>query len=587
MSERFKHSLPFGATLDGETTQFRIWAPSTDKLTLELDGTDYPMMDEGAGWFYLSTHAPAGTRYKFRMPDGMSFPDPASRAQGGDVHDPSLVVDPCSYEWQHGDWRGRPWHEAVIYELHPGSMGGFDGVRSQLPRLKELGVTAVELMPVADFPGAYNWGYDGVLPYAPDTAYGTPDQLKALVDAAHGLGLMIFLDVVYNHFGPDGAYIHAFANKFFRDDLNTPWGASIDFRRPEVRAYFEQNALYWLQEYRFDGLRFDALHAISEADFLDEMAATIRGSVDRQVHLVMEHEGNASRHLRSGPGEPGFDAQWTDDIHHVLHVLLTREEEGYYEDYQDPINMLARGMAEGFIYQGDWSQHAGKFRGEKSAHLPTTAFCICLQNHDQTGNRALGERLTALADPRGLRAAQVLLLLSPFIPLLFMGEEVESKTPFLFFTDHNEELAELVRQGRREEFKHFSAFQDPKRRDQIPDPNARSTFEVSAPDFSGDSSFVQSLLTMRRERVFAGIPGAKTAGVEVLGPESLVARWRLGTGETLAIAVCFGEAAVKLQVVDGDLLCESEPGVWDTARRGTLRDRSSIAWIESTGGSQE
>ena len=301
MTERFAHPLPFGATLEGQTTRFRIWAPSADQLTLELDGTDHAMTVEGDGWFALSLPAPAGSRYKFRMSDGMAFPDPASRAQAGDVHDPSLVVDPSSYEWQHGDWQGRPWHETVIYELHPGTLGGFVGIREHLPRLKALGVTAIELMPVAQFPGAHNWGYDGVLPYAPDSAYGTPDQLKALIDEAHGMGLMVFLDVVYNHFGPDGAYIHAFANRFFRDDLNTPWGASIDFRRPEVRAYFEQNALYWLQEYRFDGLRFDALHAISESDFLDEMAATIRSNVQREVHLVMEHEGNAAKHLRATP----------------------------------------------------------------------------------------------------------------------------------------------------------------------------------------------------------------------------------------------------------------------------------------------
>jgi maltooligosyltrehalose trehalohydrolase len=515
------------------------------------------------------------------MPNGMSFPDPASRAQAGDVHDPSLVVDPSSYAWQHGDWRGRPWHETVIYELHPGMLGGFVGMREHLPRLKALGVTAIESMPVAQFPGAHNWGYDGVLPYAPDSAYGTPDQLKSLIDDAHGMGLMVFLDVVYNHFGPDGAYIHAFANKFFRDDLNTPWGASIDFRRPEVRDYFEQNALYWLQEYRFDGLRFDALHAISEPDFLDEMAATIRTNVHREVHLVMEHEGNAVKHLRATPDAPGFDAQWTDDVHHVLHVLLTGEVEGYYEDYKNAITMLSRAMAEGFIYQGDWSEHACKFRGEKSAHLPTTSFVIFLQNHDQTGNRALGERLTVLADPRALRAAQGMLLLAPFIPLLFMGEEVQSKTPFLFFTDHGEELAELVRKGRREEFKHFPAFKDPGRRDAIPDPNARSTFEASAPDFTGDDSFVRGLLTLRRDRIVPGIPGARSLGSKVIGKAALTAQWRMGNGEVLTIAISFGDQAA-LPAPSGELLFESEPGVWDAAKAGTLRDRSAIVWIGSS-----
>jgi maltooligosyltrehalose trehalohydrolase len=375
----------------------------------------------------------------------------------------------------------------VIYELPPGTFGGFDGIRAELPRLAALGVTVIELMPIADFPGQHNWGYDGVLPYAPDAAYGTPEALKALVDAAHGLGLMVMLDVVYNHFGPDGAYLHAYAKSFFREDLHTPWGAAIDFDRPEVQQYFEQNALYWLMEYRFDGLRFDAVHAIGSPAFLDQLAAFLRSGVEpgRYIHLVLEHEGNAARHLRESATAPGFDAQWTDDVHHCLHVLLTGEDEGYYEDFRDPINQLARCMAEGFAYQGEISPHSGKPRGEPSGHLPSTSFVICLQNHDQIGNRAMGDRLTMLANPQGLRAATALLLLAPFIPLLFMGEEVFSKTPFLFFTDHNDELAELVRNGRREEFKHFAAFQDPERRERIPDPNAASTFTASIPEFEG------------------------------------------------------------------------------------------------------
>ena len=435
MTDRFSHRLPFGAELDGDKVRFRIWAPSADRLALDLDGDDHPMQAEAGGWHTASVKAAAGARYRYRMPDGMAFPDPASRAQAGDVHDPSLVVDPTAYHWQHPGWRGRPWHEAVVYELHPGAFGGFDGIRAELPRLAALGVTAVELMPVADFPGSHNWGYDGVLPYAPDASYGTPAQLKAMVDAAHGLGLMVLLDVVYNHFGPDGAYIHAFAKSFFREDIKTPWGAAIDFRKPEVREYFEQNALFWLMEYRFDGLRFDAVHAIGDPGFLDELAAMLRSRVeqDRHIHLVLEHEGNAARHLRTGPGAPGFDAQWTDDVHHCLHVLLTGEQEGYYEDFDKPIERLARTMAEGFAYQGEVSKHSGKPRGEPSAHLPTTSFVICLQNHDQIGNRAMGERLVQLADPQALRAATVLLLLSPFIPLMFMGEEVASATPFLFF----------------------------------------------------------------------------------------------------------------------------------------------------------
>ncbi len=404
----FRHTLPFGteAERNGDT-RFRLWAPSVPAVALEIEGRDaVPMQSAADGWKEAVTSCPVGARYGFRLPDGLRVPDPASRQQANDVHDQSVVVDPEAYEWRHGSWIGRPWHEAVVYELHPGAMGGFEGIRSRLPALRELGVTAIELMPVADFPGRHNWGYDGVLPYAPDAAYGTPAQLKALIDAAHGIGLMVILDVVYNHFGPDGNYLHAYAESFFRNDLSTPWGAAIDFRRPEVRNYFIQNALYWLMEYRFDGLRFDAVHAISEPDFLDEMARTIRRSVEpgRHVHLILEHEGNKASHLRPGL----FDAQWTDDWHHCLHVMLTGEHEGYYEDFQDAARLLARCMAEGFAYQGEVSPHSGHPRGEPSAELPTTAFVICLQNHDQIGNRAFGERLAQLADPQALRAATAL-----------------------------------------------------------------------------------------------------------------------------------------------------------------------------------
>ena len=582
MPERFAHSLPFGAELQDGAARFRVWAPSAKGLTLELDGAEQPMGREGDGWHSASAPAKAGARYRFRTPDGLTFPDPASRQQAGGVHDMSVLVDPCSYAWQHAEWRGRPWHETVLYELHPGALGGFDGVRAELPRLAALGVTAVELMPIAQFPGARNWGYDGVLPFAPQSSYGTPDQLKALVDAAHGLGMQVFLDVVYNHFGPDGAYIHAFAKPFFREDVHTPWGAAIDFRRDQVRAYFEQNAIYWLKEYRFDGLRFDAVHAINDPGFLDNLAATIRAAVEpgRHVHLVLEHEGNASRHLRTGPDAPGFDAQWADDVHHALHVLLTGEKEGYYEDFTGPIHFLARSMAEGFAYQGEVSPHSGKTRGEPSGHLPTTAFVICLQNHDQIGNRAMGERLATLADPQALRAATVLLLLAPFIPMLFMGEEVESRAPFQFFTDHNAELAKLVREGRRSEFKHFAAFQDPARREQIPDPNAESTFQASKPAFDGDDGFVRKLLAVRTARVVPGIPGARSAGVEVLSETALVARWRLGTGELFSLAVNFGNDKPAVPQPEGDTIFEHPIGAWDAAMYGMLMERSAVAWIE-------
>ena len=554
---RYAHPLPFGAEVqDDGTTRFRLWAPSVPQVALELDGRDpVPMQAEAGGWHSLTCRAPSGTRYRYRMPDGLAVPDPASRHQAPDVHDPSVVVDPRAYEWRNTGWVGRPWHEAVVYELHAGAMGGFSGIRHRLPELRALGVTAIEIMPISDFPGARNWGYDGVLPYAPDSAYGTPDELKALVDEAHGLGLMVMLDVVYNHFGPDGAYLHAYAKTFFHEEVHTPWGAAIDFQRPEVRDYFIQNALFWLQEYRFDGLRFDAVHAISEESFLNDLATAVRSRVEpgRHVHLVLEHENNRAALLRSAPDTPGFDAQWADDFHHCLHVLLTGESEGYYEDFQDATNLLAACLRDGFGYQGQISPHHQRPRGEPSGHLPTTSFVMCLQNHDQIGNRAMGDRLTTLADPAKLRAATALLLLSPFIPMLFMGEEYGATSPFLFFTSHNEDLAKLVREGRRAEFKHFAAFHDPARRDAIPDPNAPSTFEASIPNRPDPAmaDFMRHLLTLRRERIMPGLPGCRSDGVDILGAGALRAAWRLGDGRRMVFGLNLGDMAVEAGLPDG------------------------------------
>lgn len=565
---KFRHELPFGATLQPNgTTRFRIWAPSAEGLDLVIGGTKRGMTHEGGGWYALTVPAPAGTRYQYALPDGTHFADPASRMQDTDVHDPSVVVDPTDYEWQNADWQGRPWHEMVLYELHPGLMGGFRGIQEHLPELQRLGITAVELMPVADFPGRHNWGYDGVLPYAPDRAYGTPDEFKAMVDAAHGLGLSVYLDVVYNHFGPDGAYIHAFARKFFREDLQTPWGAAIDFRRPEVRDYFLQNVIYWLEEYRLDGLRFDAVNAISEEDFLFDVARLAHGRIERGRHigLVLEHEHNRAALLG---GAPRFDAQWADDFHHCLHVLLTGEDEGYYDGFQDTTNQLRRVLAEGFAYQGEVPPGKQKPRGEPSGHLPTSAFVVFLQNHDQTGNRAMGERLAALVEPQALRAAAALMLLSPFIPMLFMGDEFASKSPFLFFTDHHDELADLVREGRRSEFGHFSGFKDEAKRARIPDPNAASTFASSAPEPTDQAHFdwMRHVLALRRERITAGIPGCRSLGADVLAPGAVRAAWRLGNGKQLTVAINLGTAAVDPKLSDGPMLFTE--GDWQPAQLG-------------------
>ena len=580
MTQRFHHTLPFGAELQASgTTSFRLWAPSAEAVSLRLPDQTLAMERRPGGWHELAAPAPAGTPYQFELLDNLVVPDPASRMQQDDVHGSSVVVDPSAYEWRHPEWRGRPWHEAVIYEVHAGIMGGFKGVRERLPELARLGVTVIELMPLSDVPGPRNWGYDGVLPYAPDRAFGTPDELKALIDAAHGLGLMVMLDVVYNHFGPDGAYIHAFAKPFFREDIKTPWGASIDFRRPEVRDYFEQNAIYWINEYRFDGLRFDAVHAISEQDFLVELADKIRTAAgsDRHVHLVLENEDNQASLLRDSPESRLYDGQWADDLHHCLHVLLTHETEGYYEDFQDATALLARCLSDGFAYQGQLAPHLGRKRGEPSKHLPPTAFVVCLQNHDQIGNRAMGERLTALAPRPALDAATALLLLAPSIPLLFMGEEWASASPFLFFTSHNEELAGLVREGRRAEFKSFAAFQDEKRREMIPDPNAESTFTASIPERTdpGRAEWMAGLLSLRREHVMPGLPGCRSLGTEVLADGAVKAAWKLGNGKTLTILINLGAEPVETEP-SGRTMLFATPG----ATAAKLPPSSTVVSLE-------
>lgn len=555
----------FGASvLANGQTRFRFWAPAQETVSVAVEGGPLlPMTRLPDGWFETIAPCVAGTRYRYRLSDGMLVPDPASRCQAGDVHDPSIVIDPAAYTWRNTDWRGRPWAEAVLYELHAGVLGGFRGVARELPRLAALGITAVELMPVNDFAGTRNWGYDGVLPYAPDTSYGTPDDLKSLVDAAHDQGLMIFLDVVYNHLGPDGNYLSLYAPQFFREDRQTPWGPAIDFRKPAVRQYFTENVMHWLMEYRFDGLRFDAVHAIENQDWVDEMAEAVRRTVEphRQVHLVLEHHNDAS-HL-----DKDCDAQWNDDGHNVLHVLLTGEDGGYYADYvEQPAKKLARCLAEGFVYQGEVSHYQGGPRGMPSAHLPPTSFVLFLQNHDQIGNRAFGERLTTLADPAALEAAIALVLLCPQIPLIFMGEEFASRTPFLFFTDHHAELADAVREGRRNEFARFPEFADPEKRERIPDPNALRTFEASVPHAdqtlgAAREALYRNLLSIRRTAIVPRLVGARSLEAEAVGPKAVVARWRMGDGAVLTMATNLAAAEVAVDPPRGRQLFATRDGV--------------------------
>jgi len=569
---RRTHAMPFGAEMTEEGVRFALWAPTAREVALVLDGADHPMPDEGDGWRRLVTpEARAGSRYAYRIDGDLLVPDPASRFQSEDVHGPSLVVDPSAYDWSDASWTGRPWEETVLYEVHVGAAtpeGTYAGLMGKLEDLRDLGVTAVELMPLFDCPGRRNWGYDGVLPFAPEAAYGTPDDLKRLVDRAHALGLMVFLDVVYNHFGPAGNYLHAYAKSFFTERHQTPWGAGINFdgrhSRP-VRDFFVHNALYWLEEFHLDGLRFDAVHAIlddSPHHIIAEIAERARAVFpERMVHLVLENGANEARWLERADRERPrlHTAQWNDDIHHCWHVLLTGEGDGYYRDYADqPVERLGRCLAEGFAYQGERSEHeGGKPRGEPSAHLPPAAFVGFLQNHDQIGNRAYGERLTALAAPERLELARAGLLLSPQVPLLFMGEEWGAQNPFLFFVDFSGDpaLARAVREGRAREFANFKSFAEQHGLRQVPDPTLEETFALSRLDWDEAARAphrsireeTRALLRLRQAEVAplvkSGFVGAQVSPTR---PEALDVVWTFKAGR-LRFTANFGEAETAFE----------------------------------------
>jgi maltooligosyltrehalose trehalohydrolase len=569
---RRHRELPFGAEVGPDGVRFRVWAPHANTVSLQIEaaGTPVlPMTREPGGWFSLLTASAApGVQYRYIV-DGQAFPDPASRYQPQGVHGPSEVIDPGAYEWADLDWRGRRWEEVILYELHVGTFsetGDFAGALLHLDHIANLGATTVELMPVAAFPGSRDWGYDGAFLYAPASAYGRPENLKRLVEACHRRGLAIFLDVVYNHFGPEGNYLYAIAPDFFTDRHKTPWGAAIDFSGPNsrpVRDFFINNALYWLDEFHFDGLRFDAVHAIfdnSEPDIVSEIARSIRQQrADREIHLVLENDKNQTRYLQRTAGRAaGHTAQWNDDLHHVLHVLLTGDTAGYYADYgSEPAGYLGRALAEGLAYQGEPSLfRGGKRRGEPSGELPATAFVGFLQNHDQVGNHPFGTRLAARAEHAALDAATAIVLLSPQIPLLFMGEEWASQRPFAFFCDFEPGLREAVREGRRKEFAHFPEFRDESAREQIPDPTALSTFEMSQLDWTDPCTESHSrwlaryrrLIEIRKREIVPRLTGiGPFAGTfQVLGLKAVSVEWRLGDGSRLLLLANFSDQPVPV-----------------------------------------
>ncbi|WP_428980965.1 malto-oligosyltrehalose trehalohydrolase [Lichenibacterium dinghuense] len=580
MTETYRaHAMPHGAQWAAHIgTRFRLWAPAHPRIDLVIEGRDpLPMEDIGNGWRErVVRDAEPGTLYRFRLPDGLLVPDPASRFQPRDVHGPSEVIDPTEYRWRDEAWEGRPWHEAVVYELHVGAFtpeGTFRAAIGKLDHLAAVGVNAVEVMPVGDFPGARNWGYDGVLPYAPDASYGRPEDFKAFVEAAHLRGISVILDVVYNHFGPDGNYLSLYAPGFFTERHHTPWGIAVNYdgehSRP-VRDFAIHNALYWLEEYHLDGLRLDAVHAIIDdttPHLLHELSVRARhATLNRPLHLILENEENAaSRLLRSDGGRAErYTAQWNDDVHHVLHVAASGEGDSYYAEYIGDTDKLGRALAQGFAFQGEMMRFRGTPRGEPSGELPPTAFVSFVQNHDQIGNRAFGDRLNGFAPPEAVRAVSAVCLLLPQVPMLFMGEEWGAETPFPFFCDFSGDLADAIRDGRREEFKHFPAFRDEAARDRIPDPTAEATFLSAKLDWDEvDTDALgrtRALLARRQAEVAPLVAriGAHAGSYEILGRGAVTVRWRTEDGDELRL--------------DANLKADPQGGFSDVAGREIWRE---------------
>jgi maltooligosyltrehalose trehalohydrolase len=570
LTEEAIHSMPQGAELQADgSVRFRIWAPAAETMKLQLEGGGDLLSLSGRpdGWYELVTReAHAGSRYYFSLPDGLLVPDPASRFQPEDVHGPSEVIDPAGYRWRDSSWQGRAWQESVLYELHVGTFtdaGTFLAAIEKLDHLVQLGITGIEVMPVADFPGRRNWGYDGALLYAPDSSYGRPEDFKALIDAAHQRGLMVILDVVYNHFGPDGNYLPVYAPRIFTDHHKTPWGNAVNYDSEGnqfVREFIIHNALYWIEEFHLDGLRLDAVHEIhddSDRHVLDELADRVhhlRG--DFPIHLILENEANeAGRLARNIAGRPKFfSAQWNDDMHHVLHTAATLETHGYYGDYKDDTVKLGRALAEGFAFQGEVMQATDARRGEASGYLPPDAFVAFMQNHDQIGNRAFGERISAIACPEAIRAIAAIYLLLPQVPMLFMGEEWGSSQPFPFFCDFGGELGEQIRQGRRQEFAAFPEFRDPEARNRIPDPLDEQTFWSGKLDWGQIHEephrewldWYKRMIAVRKAEIIPRLPrfGPHAGTYQVLGTAAVIVRFKIQGEDELILAANLSDTAI-------------------------------------------
>ncbi len=518
MSHAPRPSVGAWPTRDG--VDFRVWAPAAESVELDLDGAKPLPMTKSDGIFALTVpDASVGTRYRYRIDGKGPFPDPASRFQPDGVHGPSEVVDASTFTWSDEVWKGIEPEALVIYELHVGTFtkaGTFAAATALLPKLVDLGITAVEVMPLADFPGERGWGYDGVSLYAPARCYGKPDDFRRFVDTAHRLGLAVIVDVVYNHLGPDGNYLSCFSPYYFSTTHHTDWGTGPNFDGEEserVEDFFIDNALLWINDYHADGLRLDATHAIMDEgerhilDLLTDRVHQAGRDRNRRTLVIAEDERNQVTLIQPrASGGFSMDAVWADDFHHQVRRALTGESDGYYADYTGSAEDIATTLKKGWFYCGQPSLRKRIPRGSETHGVPPSRFVVCIQNHDQIGNRAFGERLNHQVDRAMYRAASALLLLAPQTPLLFMGQEWASSSPFLYFTDHNPELGKLVTEGRRHEFRHFPAFTDPLIRTRIPDPQATSTFWASKLDWderetephAGTLRLYRDLLRLRR-----------------------------------------------------------------------------------------
>ena len=585
---------PIGAWREDHGTRFRVWAPEHGSVELVLERDHRRELrplsrHEGGYWSATFDDVHAGETYRYRLEgdDARTFPDPASRFQPDGVHGPSQVVDPALFRWTDQEWRAPGREDFVIYELHVGTFspqGTFRGVVERLPYLAQLGMTAIELMPVGDFPGSRNWGYDGVAIFAPARCYGTPDDLRALVNTAHQHGIAVLLDVVYNHLGPDGAYANVFSPYYFTDRHKSPWGQGVNMDGPhsaEVRAFFIANALHWVDEYHIDGLRLDATHAIHDdgpRHFIEELATTIRVSAQRPVSVIAEDHRKLEKLVLPARRQGWeLDGVWADDLHHQVRVHVAGDREGYYADYTGSTEDIAATIRQGWFLTGRHPTHTGESHGGDAAAIDPSRFVVCIQNHDQVGNRFDGARLHHQVDEATFRAISAMLFAVPETPLIFQGQEWATRAPFLFFTDHHAELGRQVTSGRRDEFASFAAFADPAQRARIPDPQEQDTFERSRlpwqelqrPEHACMLRLYQRLMGLRATAAPLRASDRDSYDARALDAETIVIV-RRGGDDTIVIAVRLGGAgSVKvcgnasirtlLTTEDADLATDPQP----------------------------